>query len=82
MMPEELADAAITRIVMNITESRELSGFAWAGIRVEIINAINQAIAEQKENDAKICENGRFLHDDAPAARFAKACAKAIREQP
>ena len=27
---------------------------------------------------AEICENGRFLHDDAPDARFGKACAEAI----
>jgi len=31
------------------------------------------------EEAARVCENGRFLHDDAPAARFARECAKALR---
>ena len=31
------------------------------------------------EEAAKIAEGGRFLHDDAPDARFGKACATAIR---
>lgn len=31
------------------------------------------------ERAAQRVENGRFLHDDAPTARFAKECAAAIR---
>ena len=32
-----------------------------------------------REECAMIAENGRFLHDEAPDAKFGKACAKAIR---
>lgn len=32
------------------------------------------------EEAAKVCEGGRFLHDDAPDTRFGKACANAIRK--
>lgn len=32
-----------------------------------------------REECAEVAENGRFLHDDAPDARFGKACAQAIR---
>jgi len=31
------------------------------------------------ERAAQRVENGRFLHDDAPTARFARECAAAIR---
>ena len=33
----------------------------------------------EREACAKVAENGRFLHDDSPEARFGKACAAAIR---
>ena len=35
--------------------------------------------ARGMEAAAKIAEDGRFLHDDAPDARFGKAVAAAIR---
>ena len=35
--------------------------------------------AAEREACAKVCEGGSFLHDDAPDARFGKACAAAIR---
>ena len=31
------------------------------------------------EEAARVCENGSFLHDDAPAARFAWEFSKALR---
>lgn len=31
------------------------------------------------EDAAKVAEGGRFLHDDAPTARFGRECAAAIR---
>jgi hypothetical protein len=35
--------------------------------------------AAEREACAKVAENGRFLHDDSPEARFGKSCAAAIR---
>jgi hypothetical protein len=40
---------------------------------------IHLAVAAENERCAKVAEGGRFLHDDAPDARFGKACAAAIR---
>lgn len=34
---------------------------------------------EAIEEAARVVEGGRFLHDDAPAARFGRECAKAVR---
>lgn len=34
---------------------------------------------DENEACAKVSENGCFLHDDSPEARFGKACAAAIR---
>ena len=36
-------------------------------------------VAFEREACAKVCEGGNFLHDEAPDARFGKACAAAIR---
>ena len=44
-----------------------------------LIVKLQQARQEEREACAKVVENGRFLHDDAPDARFGKACAQAIR---
>jgi len=38
--------------------------------------------AEMREAAAKVAEEGRFLHDDSPEARWGKACAAAIRALP
>ncbi len=35
--------------------------------------------AAESEACAKVAENGNFLHDDSPEAKFGKACADAIR---
>jgi hypothetical protein len=35
--------------------------------------------AAEREACAQVAENGNFLHDDSPEARFGKACAAAIR---
>jgi hypothetical protein len=34
---------------------------------------------DEREKCAQVAENGRFLHDDAPSARFGRECAAAIR---
>jgi hypothetical protein len=36
---------------------------------------------EEREACARVAENGNFLHDDSPEARFGKACAAAIRRR-
>jgi hypothetical protein len=33
----------------------------------------------ERDACAKVAENGRFLHDDSPEAKFGKACDAAIR---
>lgn len=53
MTPEQIAEDTISRMVVNIGETRELSGFAWAGIRVEIINAINDAVRKDAKGASK-----------------------------
>ncbi len=35
--------------------------------------------AAEREACAQVAENGNFLHDDSPEAKFGKACAAAIR---
>ena len=42
-------------------------------------DAIRWAIEQEREACAKLLENGRFLHDEAPAKILAKEAAKAIR---
>lgn len=43
------------------------------------LDAERAAREDEREQCAKIAEGGSFLHDDAPDARFGKACAAAIR---
>ena len=40
-----------------------------------------KAAREEREACARLLENGRFLHDEAPAAILAKEAAKAIRKR-
>jgi len=35
--------------------------------------------AAERDACAKVADDGRFLHDDSPEAKFGKACAAAIR---
>jgi len=42
-------------------------------------NLIKQAALAEREACAQVCENGHFLHDQAPTAIFGKECARAIR---
>ena len=37
--------------------------------------------ADEREACAKLCEDGHFLHEEAPDARWAKGLAKAIRQR-
>jgi hypothetical protein len=43
------------------------------------VTDFERAVAAEREACAKVCENGLFLHDNAPDALFGKACARAIR---
>ena len=47
-------------------------------LRQKLEQAENAVLAE-REACAKLLENGRFLHDEAPAKILAKEAAKAIR---
>lgn len=42
-------------------------------------DAVEQAVLRERELCAKLCENGAFLHDQAPDAVWAKTVAKLIR---
>lgn len=35
--------------------------------------------AAEREACAKVCENGTFLHDFSPEAKYSRACARGIR---
>jgi hypothetical protein len=53
---------------------------SYLHVRLDLDYDIWQAATlAERERCAKIAEGGCFLHDDAPDARFGKACAKAIR---
>jgi hypothetical protein len=40
---------------------------------------IEWAVNMEREDCAKVCENGTFLHDFSPEAKYSRACARAIR---
>lgn len=48
--------------------------YATFALHIEAI-----ARAEEREACAKVCENGTFLHEFSPEAKFSRACARAIR---
>jgi hypothetical protein len=54
-----------------------------AGVPLIVVSmfrdALRKLVASEREACAKVAENGRFLHDDSPEARFGKSCAAAIR---
>ena len=45
----------------------------------DYIRQLQQAVLNEREACAKLCENGAFLHDQAPDALFGRAVARAIR---
>ncbi len=74
------------KIVEGIHSQRwTVSGYggSWAGaarpIQDYIERKVARAVQAEREACAKVAENGNFLHDDSPEARFGKACAAAIR---
>ena len=61
---------------MNIYELIEEHGLTLHG---DIEHFAELVRADEREACAKLLENGRFLHDEAPAKILAKEAAKAIR---
>ena len=55
----------------------------WSKITAKqmLLEAWEAATLAEREACAQVAENGRFLHDDAPDARFGKAVAAAIRRR-
>jgi hypothetical protein len=51
----------------------------WAAIEKRMMES--NAVATEREACAKVCEDGRFLYADSPAAQFGKECAAAIRRR-
>jgi hypothetical protein len=48
---------------------------------VYIKKLMKEVVHQEREACAKLLENGRFLHDEAPAKILAKEAAKAIRKR-
>lgn len=53
--------------------------------RSDVLDAL-EAIVQEARNEAieecaRFVEGGSFLHADAPAAKFARECSKAMRQQ-
>ena len=52
---------------------------ALAAAVEELVAEVRRIRTETVEECARVAEGGRFLHADAPAARFGRECAAAIR---
>jgi hypothetical protein len=77
-VPRERAKSIATGIdVLTVRKDREIDALRISLKQAE--SARDAAVAETIERCAKVAEGGRFLHDDAPDARFGKACSSAIR---
>jgi len=55
------------------------AGFEFTPDIMAKLPAFENLVWLEREACAKVAENGRFLHDDSPEAKFGKACAAAIR---
>jgi len=63
---------------MNVFKLIEDNGLTLHG---DIEHFAELVRADEREACAKLLENGRFLHDEAPAKILAKEAAKAIRSR-
>ena len=70
-------EAGVYHIAPNATGS--LLYMSQASLYRGFFLAYEAGRAAENEACAKVSENGCFLHDDSPEARFGKACARAIR---
>jgi len=73
-------------IVMSLDDIGDLLIDADEKVWVDVLDhreALHKAYQSGRnaglKEAAEVCEGGSFLHDDAPDARFGKACAAAIR---
>ena len=72
--------AAIANAIAGTYARFETRKHDWGCCKDAAEDAIYRAgLAAGIERAAQRVENGRFLHDDAPTARFARECAAAIR---
>lgn len=55
MTPEDHAENVISLMAQNWDEVRQQSGYCWDGWRVLIVNAIRQAILDEREACAITC---------------------------
>ena len=61
------------------TTSLERPVVLYAALSKDFLDKFAALVAAaEREACAKVAESGRFLHDNSPAARFGKECAKAI----
>ena len=69
----------IIRVMRKVlgTESEGLS--VNEELLEEVLPFLQAVAAAEREACARVAENGNFLHDDSPEAKFGKACAAAIR---
>jgi len=71
----------IIRSFLALHPDTPIDGREYA-IPLRVISRILEAAVKlEREACAKVAENGNFLHDDSPEARFGKSCAAAIRRR-
>lgn len=63
----------------RITHRFRYSGSALEELHQAVVDAVDGAVAAEREACAKIVEGGSFLHDQAPAAVWARQVAALIR---
>jgi len=74
----QMTQEDIIRMAKEATNKNVLFEFSPQDIKVFERFAELVAAAE-REACAKVCENGTFLHDFSPEAKYSRACARAIR---
>ena len=52
---------------------------ATEGVFIANSDDLGRLIAAEREACAKVCENGTFLYEFSPEAKYSRACARAIR---
>ena len=65
----------------NLPQLEAFAALVREGEREKWMKRTAILIRGEREACAKVCEDGNFLHAEAPDARFGKACATAIRNR-
>jgi len=61
-------------------ESNSLGMTYTSGSLLDLLERFAELVAAaEREACAKVCENGTFLHDFSPEAKYSRACARGIR---